>query len=63
MTWPRLASLSLFAWALLTAGLTMAFRSWAVVPLSAGLALAALCWVYGRAMYEEEITKKDEADK
>lgn len=63
MKWPALAVLMFASWALLTAGLTMAFRSWAVVPLSAGLALGALAWVDLRAKVAAEMTEKDEADK
>lgn len=63
MTWPKLVGLALLAWALVTTGLALAFRSWAVVPLSAGLALSAVCWVYGRAMYAEAIAARDGAQK
>lgn len=60
MTWPRLALLGVTSWALLTAGLTMAFHSWAVVPLSSGLALGAVCYVYARAAYIAALEEKEE---
>jgi hypothetical protein len=41
----------------------MAFGSWAVVPLSAGLTLGAWAWIDLRAKVADELTKKDEATK
>lgn len=63
MTWPRLIVVILLSWALITCGLAMAFRSWAVVPLSAGVALGALAWVDLRAKVAAELGEKDEAKK
>lgn len=63
MTWPRLIAVILAAWALTTGGLAMAFRSWAVVPLSAGIALGVLAWIDLRAKVAAELEEKDEATK
>ena len=63
MTWPRLASVIIAAWALLTCGLVMAFDSWAVVPLSAGVALGAYAYPFARALYVASLAEKDEADR
>lgn len=63
MTWPRLASVILAAWALLTCGVTMALGWWAL-PTSAGLALAAYAYPYARKFYVDGLDEKDnEADR
>ena len=49
------------AWASLTLGLVMLTGSAAVVPLSVGVALAAIAFVYGRAYYVAEVHKPPEA--
>lgn len=58
MTRNQLFGLIVGAWSLLTLGLVMALDSYAVVPLSAGLALAAVAFVYGRAEFYRELEKK-----
>lgn len=37
------------SWSCLTLGAFMLCRSWAVVPLSLGLALGLVAWIYTRA--------------
>ena len=49
------------AWSAITLGLVMALDSYAVVPLSVGLALAAVAYIYGRAYYVAEVHKPPEA--
>lgn len=63
MKWPALIAVMAGAWVLLTAGLTMLFGSLAVVPLSAGVVLAALAWVDLRAKVAAEVAEKDEASQ
>lgn len=48
------------AWASLTLGLVMLTGSAAVVPLSVGLALAAVAFVFARKLYYEELSKPPE---
>lgn len=62
MTWPRLASVILAAWALVTCGLTM-LLGWWFAPVSAGVALGAYAYPFARAFYVDEMAKKDEADR
>ncbi len=62
MTWPRLASVILVAWALLTCGVTMALGWWAL-PTSAGLALAAYAYPFARSLYVASLAEKDEAER
>lgn len=62
MTWPRLASVIIAAWALLTCGLTMLLGWWAL-PTSAGLALAAYAYPFARALYVASLAEKDEAER
>lgn len=45
------------AWASLTLGLVMLTGSAAVVPLSVGVALAAVAFVFARKLYYEELSK------
>ncbi len=63
MTWPRLALLLLVSWALLTAGLTIAFGSWSVPFLSAGV--LGLLWAAPSAwkFYVDGLAEKDEAKR
>lgn len=63
MTWPKLCALLLLAWALLTLGLTIAFESFAVPWLSAGVLVLAFCYPYARKMYVDSLAKKDEGDR
>jgi len=56
-------ALALVAWALVTAGVALAFRSWAVVPISAGVTLGAVCWIYGRALYASALLEAREGGR
>lgn len=47
------------AWASLTLGLVMLTGSAAVVPLSVGVALAAVAFVFARKLYYEELSKPE----
>lgn len=60
MSLNQLAGLIVGAWASITLGLVMALDSYAVVPLSVGLALGAVAYVYGRAYYVAEVNKPPE---
>ena len=62
MTWPRLASVIIAAWALLTVGLTMLCGLW-FLPTSAGLLLAAYAYPAAKQFYVESLAEKDEAPK
>ena len=62
MTWPRLASVIIAAWALLTCGFVMLCGWWAL-PMSAGLALAAFAYPFARKMYVDGLAEKDEGNR
>lgn len=61
MTPSQLIGTIVGAWASLTLGLVMLTGSAAVVPLSVGLALGAVAFVFGRKLYYEELHRKPEA--
>lgn len=58
MTRNQLFGVVVGAWSSLTLGLVMALDSLAVVPLSVGVALAVVAFIYGRAEYVKELEKK-----
>lgn len=60
MTSNQLFGTIIGAWSSITLGLVMALDSYAVVPLSVGLALGAVAYVYGRAYYVAEVNKPPE---
>lgn len=55
MTRNQLFGAAFGAWFLVTLGLAMALDSRAVWPLSAGVALGAVVFVYARAEYVKEL--------
>jgi hypothetical protein len=57
----QLAGLIIAAWSSITLGLVMWTGEPAIVPLSVGIALAAIAYVYGRAYYVAEVNKPPEA--
>lgn len=59
MTPSQLIGTIVGAWASLTLGLVMLTGSAAVVPLSVGLALGAVAFVFGRKLYYEELRKPE----
>ena len=59
MTANQLIGVIVGAWASLTLGLVMLTGSAAVVPLSVGLALGAVAFVFGRKLYYEELRKPE----
>lgn len=59
MTPSQLIGTIVGAWASLTLGLVMLTGSPAVVPLSVGLALAVVAFVFGRKLYYEELNKPE----
>lgn len=61
MSLNQLAGVVVAAWSAITLGLVMWTGQPAIVPLSVGIALAAVAYVYGRAYYVAEVNKPPEA--
>ena len=62
MTLNQLAGVAVGAWSSITLGLVMWTGEPAIVPLSVGLALAVVAYIYGRAYYVAEVNKPPEAN-
>lgn len=60
MTVSQLLGTIVGAWASLTLGLVMWTGEPAIVPLSVGIALAAVAFVFARKLYYEELRKPPE---
>ena len=61
MTPSQLIGTIVGAWSSITLGLVMWTGEPAIVPLSVGLALAVVAYIYGRAYYVAEVNKPPEA--
>lgn len=59
MTPSQLLGTIVGAWGSLTLGLVMLTGSAAVVPLSVGIALAAVAFIFARKLYYEELRKPE----
>jgi hypothetical protein len=51
------------AWACITLGLVMLTGAYGIVPLSVGIGLGAVAWIYSRKIYFDEVYGSHEEKK